>query len=131
MYLIVRDASVEVSAGVGVHPAPVEILKLEVLWGQGVARQISLLPLPVLWLQRFVAPAPSLCPTGFCWGRGGDMFPPLCVPRSFPPLFVRATLFPSPSPSVTLVVPALSAARHVESEAQCWCTDPDIGMTRR
>ena len=46
--LIVRDASKEVSDGVGVHLVPIDLLELEFLRGQGVARKIYLLPVPVL-----------------------------------------------------------------------------------
>ena len=46
--LIVRDSSMEVSAGVGVQPVPIDLLESEVLRGQSVAQEISILPLPVL-----------------------------------------------------------------------------------
>ena len=120
----------EVSFGVVFHPVPVDLLELELVRGRGVDRQISLLPLPVFRLKRWSLPPRRSALLVSVQGGGGYVFP-LCVPMSSPPLFVCATLFPSPPPSVTLIVPDLSAARHVESEAQCWCTDPDIGMTRR
>ena len=67
---VVRDPSVEVSAGVGVNPFPLELLESEFLWGRGVSWQISFLPLFILWLQRLVAPTPSIRPAIFYLGRG-------------------------------------------------------------
>ena len=46
--LILLNATMEVSAGVSVKLVPLDLLESEVLWGRGVSRKISLLPLPVL-----------------------------------------------------------------------------------
>ena len=46
--LIVHNASMEVSTRVGVNPFPVYLLESAVFRGQGVTRNISPLPLPVL-----------------------------------------------------------------------------------
>ena len=90
----------KVSARVGVNPVPVYLFKLEVLWGWGVARQITPLPLPILFIQWLVYPALSLCPAGLCSGRNGEVtaryFPfPVPVPFTLPFTFT----FPFPFPS--------------------------------
>ena len=70
--LIITNASMKVSAKVGVNPVPIDLLESEVFRGEGVAQQIFPPPLPVLLIQRFVAPTPLLHPAGICLGRSSS-----------------------------------------------------------
>ena len=71
---VVRDAPVEVIIFVGVHPIPVDLLESEVLWGRGVAWQVSFLPLPIMWFWLRVCPPPSHALLVSVRG-GGDWLP--------------------------------------------------------
>ena len=69
-YLVVRNAPVEVVSCIGLHPVPIDLLELNILRGQGVTRQVSLLPLPVLCRCDYLSP---LLPAFPVFMQGGGM----------------------------------------------------------
>ena len=71
--LIVPYAAMKFSARVRVNPVSVDLFESEVLWGQGVARNIIPIPLPVLLIQKLFYPASLLRPSGLCLGRSGEV----------------------------------------------------------
>ena len=109
--LVVCYDSIEVSSGIGMRLVPVDLLDSEVLSGWGVSQQISLLPFPVLWLQRLVAPALSLRPSGIRSGSSRDVadwsFPfsfPTCARPCLPLLRLYTPPLSLPQPLLLLML---------------------------
>ena len=69
--LIFCNALIKVSAGVGVHPVPVDIFELEVLLGWGVSWQITHPPPPCPLVESGSRSRPIAPPAGFCLERRG------------------------------------------------------------